>query len=93
MTSTHWLWGALSMKACESKRYEEMNTSRAYLVWVTVGRRILGSLVLPPLALPSSPLFAHVFAATLPLVMDLKKHSHEESFEINGPSLLLLFSL
>ena len=25
------------MKAHESKRYEEMNMSRAYLVWVTVG--------------------------------------------------------
>ena len=33
----------------ESKRYEEMNTSRVYLVWVTVGEIVIQSSVQSPL--------------------------------------------
>ena len=33
--------------------------------------------------------FAHVFTATLHLVMDLEKHTREESSEVDGPPSLL----
>ena len=123
------------MKVRESKQYEEVNTSRAYLVWVTVGETaalpsVQSSLLFygitkvvsngyGPVSLcrgypcgyksagkahcskPRSPAsciaifssFARVFATALPPVMDLRKHSREESSEVDGPSSLLLFSL